>query len=439
MRINRLATPKQIRSKTRHTLIAGLSGYGKGMFGEFYVAQFIGKEKVFDLHSESRGEGMYYGLPQTDSGLLYKIGYLTNNRLVRYNDRENPKSKQIKNEIIMLRGKVLAKFPILPENIKVTVFNEEWISNEDLKKFLAFNDAQSGFLDTIFEIFEDRHIKLSFLYNFLMKAKDKKSKEYKLLKEMGAHYMIINTVKRRARTLLRSGIFFNSLEEKQSDLKYFNFLDLSQSLKDLNTITSFSTYLIEDEYIKYVAESVLLKKFIELVETRQYDVPMLFYIRELNDFYWKKNPEPYVIDVQVSIEKILRKGRFLGSAKVTVIGDTQLLSDIPDSVFNSFNKFLCFRLPIKDSQLLLRKATIPLDYLYKLASCDVGQGMYVVNGGYEYPCLFIPTLHMKAEPEFDVFAYLSSIYGSTNYKHSTYVQKIIEQETILTEKEAVII
>src|SRR3990167_918179 len=429
MRINRLATPKQIRSKTRHTLIAGLSGYGKGMFGEFYVAQFIGKEKVFDLHSESRGEGMYYGLPQTDSGLLYKIGYLTNNRLVRYNDRENPKSKQIKNEIIMLRGKVLAKFPILPENIKVTVFNEEWISNEDLKKFLAFNDAQSGFLDTIFEIFEDRHIKLSFLYNFLMKAKDKKSKEYKMLKEMGAHYMIINTVKRRARTLLRSGIFFNSLEEKQADLKYFNFLDLSQSLKDMSTITSFSTYLIEDEYIKYVAEAVLLKKFIELIETRQYDVPITFYIREANDFYYMgRNSPPYVVDIQESIEKILRKGRFLGGAKVTVIMDTQLLTDLPRSVFSNFNKFICFRLPITDSKLLLTKATIPIEYLYKLASCDVGQGMYIVNGTFEYLCLFIPTLHQKADPEFDVFKYLGNIYGTKDYRQTFFIKNMEEQE-----------
>lgn len=434
MRINRLIAPKQIRSKTRHTLICGLSGYGKGNFGEFYVAQFVGKEKVFDLHSESRGEGMYYSLPQTNSTLLHKIKYYSNDILERYNDPEIPNSKQIKNEIIMLRGKVLVKFPRLPKNIKVTVFNEEWLSNEDLKKFLAFNDAQSGFLDTIFEIFEDRHIKLSFLYNFLMKAKDQKSREYKVIKQMGAHYMIINTVKRRARTLLRSGIFFNSLEEDKNALKYFHFLNLEDSLKDINSITSFSTYLIEDEYIKYVAESVLLKKFIELIETRQYELPMLFYIREMNDFYYQKNPEPYVLDVRESIEKILRKGRFLGSAKVTIIGDTQLLNDIPDAVFNSFNKFICFRLPVKDSNLLLRKATIPLDYLYKLASCDVGQGMYVVNGGYEYPALFLPTLHMKAEPEFDVFTYLGSVYGYIDYSNSYYVIKIKEQSIISREE-----
>lgn len=432
MRINRLLSPKQLISKVKHTLIASLPGMGKGMFGEFYVSQFVGEEKVFDLHSESRGEGMYYSLPQTDFNHLWKISYLTNNRLVRYNDKDNPKSRHIKNEIIMFRGKNLSKLKKLPANVKVCMFNEQWVSNEDLKSFLAFNENQAGFLDMIFELVEDKHINLSQLYKFLDNAsKNKMSKPAKLLKQMGAHYMSINTIKRRARTLLRSGIFYNSLEEKPEDIKNgkFYFLELEKSLQQIDTITSFSTYLIEDMYIKYVAEAVLLKKFIELIETRQYDIPITFYIREGNDFYYMgRNSPPYVVDIQESIEKILRKGRFLGGAKVTVIMDTQLLSDIPRSVFNNFNKFVCLRLPITDSKLLLTKATIPIDYLYKLASCDVGQGMYVVNGGFEYLCLFVPTLHQKADPEFDVFDYLGNIYGVKDYTTTNFINTIQELE-----------
>src|SRR3990167_4984571 len=146
---------------------------------------------------------------------------------------------------------------------------------------------------------------------------------------MGAYYMSINTIKRRARILLRSGIFFNSLEEDTGDMENcsFYFLDLPKSLQEIDSITSFSTYLIEDEYIKFVAEDVLLKKFIELIETRQYDIPIVFYMREGNDYYYMKPAPPYIQDIQYSIEKILRKGRFLGGAKVTVVLDTQLLGD----------------------------------------------------------------------------------------------------------------
>jgi hypothetical protein len=389
------------------------------MFGEFYVSRFSGREKVFDLHSESRGEGMFYGLPQTDSGLLHRIDYLTNGILQR---------KSFPNEIVMFRGYNLLKLPVLPKNIKVCVFNEDWLTNEDLKKFLAFNESQSGFLDMIFELYDDKHIRLSELYEFLNRAaKDKKSKEAKELKNIGAHYMNVNTIKRRARTLLRSGIFFNSLEESSSDIDngFFHYLNLEQSLRDVHLITTFSTYLIEDEYVKFVAEAVLLKKFIELIETRQTRTPILFYIREANDYYYMKTPPPYVLEIQNGIEKILRKGRFLGGAKVTVVMDTQLLNDVPDTVFNSFNKFICFRLPIKDSEKLLRKATIPREYLIKLAMCEVGQGMYVVNGTFEYLCLFIPTLHRKADPEFDVFTYLSGTYGSIDYSKSKFLDLVL--------------
>src|SRR3990167_8671039 len=219
MRINRLLSPKQISSKVKHTLLAGLPGTGKGMAGEFYVSQFAGDEKVFDLHSESRGEGMYYSLPQTDSHLLNRVSYLTNDKLVRYNDKNNPKSKHIKNEIIMFRGKNLNKLTKLPANVRVCMFNEEWVSNEDLKSFLAFNENQAGFLDMIFELVEDKHLNLSQLYKFLdIASKNKMSKPAKQLKQMGAHYMSINTIKRRARTLLRSSIFFNSLDEDIKDV-----------------------------------------------------------------------------------------------------------------------------------------------------------------------------------------------------------------------------
>lgn len=415
MRVNFLLPPNVHYSKTKHTLIAGISGYGKGMFGEFYVSQFVGYEKVFDLHSESRGEGMYYGLPQTDSGLLRKMSYLT---------RDTLKRKTFKNEIIMFRGKNLAKMPSLPANIKITVFNEEWLTNEDLKRFLSFNEQQSGFLETVFEIHNDQHVTLSYLYEFLQDASaNKKGQSATELRRYGVHYATINTIKRRVRLLLRSGIFFNKNEEDVQEMNnYFCYLDVNSSIQDIESITTYSTYLIEDIYIKYVAEAVLLKKFLELIETRQFSIPVVVYIRELNDFYYMKHNAPsYVLDIQDSIEKILRKGRFLGGTKVTVIGDTQLLDDISDALFNSFNKFICFRLPVKDSEKLLRKATIPREYLYKLASCDVGKGMYVVNGTFQYLALFIPTLHKKADPDFDVFEYLCSIYGAKNYEDSSYV------------------
>lgn len=426
MRINRILPAKQHFSKTRHLLIAGLSGYGKGNVGEFIISQSIGKEKVFDLHSESRGEGMFYLLPQDDKKMLERIDWLTNGIL---------KPRTFPNEIIMFRGKNLFKIHELPKNIKVCVFNEKWVTNDDLKKFVSSSEKQSEFMETIYEIHNDKPITLSYLYDYLMKCSDKKSKEAKQLKEYGSHYMTVNTIKRKCRTLLRSGIFYNSLEENLKDFEtgYFQFLNLMDSLNDVDTITTFSTYLIEDEYIKYVAESVLLKKFIELIETRQSRVDILFYIREVNDYYYKKSPEAYVLDVQSNIEKILRKGRSLGGAKITCVLDTQLLNDIPDSVFNGFNKFLCFRLPLKEVEKLLRKATLPKDIMYKMTRLEVGQCAYIINGGFEYYGEALPTLHKKHDPEFDVFKELINEYGMVNYNNTLFVKKLLSLQPIIEE------
>ena len=426
MRINRLMKPRSIYSKTEHCLIGGLSGYGKGVAGEGYVPKFVKKGyKVFDINSESRGEGMYYSIPQSDSKMKQRLKYLSNGRI---------KPQGYKNEIIMFLGNNLRKMEKLPSNVKVCVFNEEWLENEDIRKFLSFNERQSETLEAIFELNNDKKILLSGLYKFFQAAaKDKDSRERKALTQAGVHSATIATLKRRLRVLLRSGLFYNEkkdMYDPETKKGYFHYLDLMSSLKQVDTITSYSTYLIEDPYIRYVCIGVLIKKFIELIETRQANIPILFYIREANDFYYMQKPPAYVIDIQTNIEKMLRKGRSFGGSKVTVVIDTQLLGDLPDSVFNQFNKFMVFKLPTSDSKKLLRKATIPELYLNKLAHCDVGQGMYVANGMFEYPILYSPSLSMKSDPKMDVFDYLINRFGFIEYKAALYLELVTDTSEI---------
>lgn len=411
MKQHLLSTSLQIPSKTPHLLIAGLPGMGKDNFGEGYITKKIGKYKVFDLHNESRGEGMYYSLKQDDIVMQNRMKALSNGIL---------KPRAYKNKIIMFLGHNLKKMPILPKNVEVCVFNEQWLSNDDLKDFLVFNESQSGLLDTIFEIHEDKHITLTELYNFLLGASKENSKEKRQLKNYGgAHYLSISTIKRRCRSILRSGIFYND----DGDIpKYFKYLNLEDEARSRDVLTTFSTYLIEDEYISFVCFNVLLKKLIELIELRQVNIPLLFYIRELNDFYFQKQNAPsYVISIRNSIEKILRRGRFLGRSKIMVVANTQLPNDLPSVVFNSFNKFVVFRLPLSESKRFLNKATIPLFYLYKIHKLEVGMAMYIANGMFYYPERINPTQHKKSEPEFDVFTHLNKVYQYANYKNSNFI------------------
>lgn len=422
MRIIRLTEGISIPSKIPHLLIAGVSGYGKGNLGESVATkQHLVGWKVYDINSESRGEGMCYGIPNNDWDMKVKLETMSTGVL---------KPSGYDSEIIMFLGNKIEDITSLPKNVRVCVFNEEWLTNDDLKSFLSFNENQSNLMDGIFEIFGDRQMKLSQLYNFLKKAGNKESAEAYALKSTGGHYASVNTIKRRARSLLKSGLFYNG---KNDIGKYFHYLDLEEINSHADIITTFSTYMQNDRYIRYVCIATLLKKFVEFLDKRKSSIPICFYIREGNDFYEDKSPPPYMLDIQKYISLILRKGRSFGGAKIMVIMDTQYLDDLPDSVFKGFNKIFIFRLPINDSKKLMAKATIPIIYLENMARADVGIGMYISNGTFNYPIYVPPTLHLKADPSFDVFKHLSNLYGTDSFKKSDFIALKIggESESIL--------
>ena len=104
--------------------------------------------------------------------MLKKISILSNYIL---------KPRSYGNEIIMFLGHNLKKFSTLPKIVKICVFNEDWVTNDDLKDFLAFNESQAGLLDTIFEIHNDEHMTLTEFYKFLIKTSEPLSKERKKL------------------------------------------------------------------------------------------------------------------------------------------------------------------------------------------------------------------------------------------------------------------
>ena len=110
-------------------------------------------------------------------------------------------------------------------------------------------------------------------------------------------------------------------------------------------------------------------------------------------------------------------------SKIMLVCDTQLLNDIPTYMFNSFNKYILFRLPLGDSKRILNKATIPPQYLLALSRLEVGYYMGVISGAFQYPCMALPTLHKKSEPDFDVFEHLINLYGAKNYSSSIFIKE----------------
>ena len=411
---------EQLLSKTKHTLIVGISGYGKGNYGEDYAARTTRKGFVMlDINSQERGEGMYYGLPQTDSHMLYRTKTLTNGSI---------KPQSYDNKIWMFLGTGLKNLKKVPKNINICVFSEKWMDNEDLKNFIALNDTQRNYMEAFFELHANQKITLKYFYDFIQEAvQDKTSKKYQGLSMFGlTNYATMSTLKKRALWLLRSGLFYSDKKEVPSKFQYLN---LEDDVKEGGKIVSYSTYLIEDDSIRQICIYMLLKKFLQLLASRKMAVPMCVYIREGGDFFNQRDETPYLWGIQNMIATIVRKGRSIGGSEIMVVLDTQYPSDLPDSMISGFNKKFAFRTSTTESKKFLRGADIPYLYLQKLSGADVGQGMAIVGGEYKYPIHCLPTSHKKAEPDFDVFSYLGGKFGWNDFNKSQFLELIMHPTT----------
>src|SRR3990167_1988026 len=405
-----------LSSKTKNQIVFGGSGQGKGMYDEGYFTKHVHQGyKCIDLNSLDRGEGMFYGLPQDDFSLIRKIDFLTQGVM---------KPQSYKTEIIMFLGTGIRYMQTLPKNIKVCVFNEEDMDNQDLKGFIAITDSQEAFMETFFDMCGNKKVPLQFLYDYLSRAgKSKDSLEWRLMSEKGiTNYSIISTLKKRALWLLRSGLFHNDESDVPSK---FHYLDLEKSIQERDTITSYSRYLIEDKAIQDICLYMLVKKYLLFLEKRQFYIPIAFYWRELGDIYSTIRESPFILQLRAMVEQILRKGRGLGGAEVLLIADTQYPHDVHDSVFAGFNKIVSFATPIKQSTRFLSKCEIPMPYLYKLARAEVGMNMTIAGGQFVYPVLSIPTLHKKYDPKWDVFRYLLKEFGEIDYSKTQFIDILI--------------
>lgn len=399
-------------SPTKHCAIFGLSGFGKDVAGERYIAEKSGKFKVIDLFSEERGEGMLYSMPSSNYNMNKRLEWLSNKRL---------KPKGYDNEILMFLGTNLEYFPKLPKNIKIITFSEDDVTNDDLVDFLAFNESQRGLMDMILYNNSNKRMTFSSVERYLTLAKIKETPENEEMK--GSHRMTIFTILRRIASIKSSGLFHNK------DSKYFHKFNFEDCVKDIKTISSFSTLLLPKEEQRGLALGILMKKVLEMRKKSKSRVPVLFYVRELSFFYRKNVPTFYNL-LKDSFNKILREGRDL---KYTLVINSQLPQDLPDYIFKQFNKVICLKIP--DPRILLRKAAIDPFTIKKLENLDEkGVGIYISSGKYRYPIYLPPTMHQKKQEGFDVFTYLGTKFGKIDYSCTEFLKLDLQNPRLEEDK-----
>ncbi|MAH50109.1 hypothetical protein CMI37_30090 [Candidatus Pacearchaeota archaeon] len=352
-----------------HKLIAGKSGSGKSNAGEFIVRQEVGKKKVIDLYDSGRFENMCYGLVEKNPYLVYKLKEITNNKI---------KPSAVPNEIIMVSGKGLEYNNKFPEKVDIKSFSESDLDITDLWYLIGKTDASRGFLAQIeYQLGKDEEeITFDKIFDALSKGR---------IKVHGATNM---SLMRDIKKWKVSGMFSKGVDK-------INFEDI---LKDKNTLTSFSTFLLETDQ-EPVAYAMILKNILEAKKRRLIKHRIVLYIREVSNFMRSgKGFEEWAL-CRRYILMIIREGRDLG---IDIICDTQRPLDLPTMFRNQFGYYIAMKMNFGDAEKMLEVQEIPRNIIGKVPHYGLGQALLATGMRWDAPVHFPPCPHRHKNPRMDV-------------------------------------
>jgi len=377
--------PSEIKSLVRHTIVSGKSGSGKSNACEWILTNYfeIGKTKSIDVYDDGRHENMLYGLEENDNVMLKKTYELTG----KY-------SKSYPNQIIVIGGKGIEYRRKLPSNLTLMSFDYEDLNIDDLFYLLGRSEKLEGFLASVSNIYGD-NINMKQLYDLLTKGKIDGIKPNKKPYIPDA---IRGMVIRNIRRWLNSGMFSETLPK----------INFKTIMSDLSCITSFSTFLLDEEESKRTAYGLILKKIYEIKKKREVKNRINVYIREMSEFF-----EPNWDLSKKYILKILRQGRDIG---VDLLTDMQRVFDIPSKYRRQFGLIIQLRTDFEDSEKLLSfQSGIPIRYLRKSSTWGAGEGILLTGATWEYPIIFPPCHHCHKKEYYDVLKMLGDKFGWVTY------------------------
>ncbi|MFC1648870.1 ATP-binding protein [Nanoarchaeota archaeon] len=375
--------PTKLFSFTDHMLVSGKSGSGKSNTCEFLATQQVGKVKVIDVYDDGRHENFLYGLPEQSPKLIYKM--------LRYSDEQIlPRTYQ--SECFMIAGNRLQYIKKLPANIQVVSLDEDTLNISDLYYLLGHSDSSRALLSQL--QFEQGDMSLRELLEFLEQPDD-------TLKKMGVHFMSKYSILRSIKRWIGSGMFSDDFPK----------LDIKKVLKDKKTITSFSSYLLEEESQKALFYGLLLKQVLDAKRWHQTKHRVLVYVREISNFVGSYSGAEWSM-AQKNLLSILREGRDVG---VTLLADTQRARDLHPSFRRQFGTIVQMKADLADADTVREVVDVPQGIIRKIPKLKVGEGLVLSGSHYYYPCFFLPARHMHKKPHLNIMRLLSNIHGTVDY------------------------
>lgn len=398
--IVRHIAPKSIFALVNHTLVGGKSGSGKSNVCEWICCKMMEKGwKFIDVFDKDRHENMLYGLEEDNPKLIEKM----------YLYKQEPKS--YKNEVIMLCGTLLKYNKKLPANIKLMAFDQNDLTIDDMYNLLGGSETLQGILASISNEFGD-DINMVDLYDILVN-KQFRGEPALIQIAVATKSMVVRNIRR----WLNSGMFSDKLPK----------IDFVKILNDKETITSFSTYLLDSEADEQIAYGLILKKINDIKKMRKAEGRVVVYIRELSIFF----QEGWGLSRKHILE-FLRFGRDRGIDLVTCM---QRVLDIKSAYRRQFGIVIQLRSDKVDAEKLLEfQGDINPLYLMKVPRFGVGEAILVTGTTWEYPILYPPTSHRHKKPRMDVFKILIKKYGAKKYTDDE-VRNIVKYDLVKKEVE----
>lgn len=388
--------PVKVKPLVGHILITGKSGSGKSNTAEYICTNILekGKTKVFDTYDNGRFENMLYGFPETDPYKIQKTFNLTG---------QHPKA--FKNQIIAIPGGELRYNQRLPKNVQLMSFNIEDLDIDDLFYLLGSTEKLQGYLASISNIYGE-HVNMKILYEILIGKRHGPSIPDNM------RQMAIRNLKR----WFTSGIFSDKVPK----------IDFVKIAKEVDTITSFTTFLQDTEQGERIVHGLIDKKLNDIKRRRLVDNRILVYKREISSNFqpgWEMSRK-YILD-------ILRQGRDRG---LDLICDMQRIFDIDPTYRRQFGLIIMLRTDYEDAEKIKSfQGSIPTPYLLKAPSWGAGEGMVLTGATWEYPFLVPPTRHAHKNEDDKPFEMMGAIHGFNEYTDQQ-VDEILRSELIEQER-----
>ena len=406
---------KKLHPFVGHSWAVGKSGSGKSntmeaIIGSTYNKFNIKKKskkriKFYDIFDNGRLENTMWCFAEDDPHLIKQMKLMTNGEL---------KPKEYPTDYYMICGNNLRWKNVLPKNIILASFDESTFSIDDLFFLLGTTEAAKALLATI--IIGKPNINIRDLYHYLKKYNPP-------INLRTTKVMLLYKIKKW---------FFSGMFSQQAHR-----LDFKEMNKDYKKITAFSTYLLDQEY-EGIAYSLIMKSIFEskkmndaghqksiLTGEHKLSPEIMIYYREVASVLSRSIHPSYNL-CKAQIEYVLRQGRDFG---VDFLADTQRALDCDSWARSQFGTTIQLRSEFVDAEKLLQFiGTVPKAYLKKIPNLEVGRGMVVSGGEWEYPIQFPPAPIRHKRERSDPWKLLGDRYGYTIYKPEDYLYYEIKDE-----------